>query len=84
MKSMKNIFFLTALTLISSVNLKGQIPCVDGMAGDYPCCGYNMQSNITLEELGVEGQGNDIWGWVDPMNGKEYALVGGQNRYAGF
>ena len=21
-------------------------------------------------------RGNDIWGWVDPMNGDEYAVVG--------
>ena len=21
-------------------------------------------------------EGNDIWGWVDPINGGEYALVG--------
>jgi hypothetical protein len=28
--------------------------------------------------MGADGnvRGNDIWGWTDPLDGREYALVG--------
>ena len=53
------------------------IPCVNGMAGIYPCNGYDLQSHLTLTELGFQGaSGNDNWGWTDPTTNKEYALVG--------
>jgi len=77
---MKKIFTTISSIFLLAASAFAQVPCVDGMAGNYPCCGFDLQSNITLEELGVVGQGNDIWGWVDPMDGSEYALVGGQNR----
>jgi len=54
-----------------------QFPCVDGMAGDYPCNGFDLVAHITAEELGGEGaEGNDSWGWTDPLTNKEYALIG--------
>ena len=38
------------------------------------------QSNYNLSLIGTydnyNSEGSDIWGWVDPMNGSEYALVG--------
>ncbi|AOW21348.1 choice-of-anchor B family protein [Urechidicola croceus] len=52
-------------------------PCVDGMAGNYPCDGYDLMAHIPVNELGGNGaEGNDSWGWTDPETGKEYALVG--------
>lgn len=54
-----------------------QFPCVNGLAGGYPCNGYDLMSHISAEELGGSGaEGNDSWGWTDPDTGKEYALVG--------
>ncbi len=51
--------------------------CVNGMAGIYPCNGYDLQSHLTLADLGFPGaNGNDNWGWTDPTTKKEYALVG--------
>ena len=35
------------------------------MAGDYPCNGYDLQSTISLSELGGVQNMNDIWGWTD-------------------
>jgi choice-of-anchor B domain-containing protein len=49
-------------------------PCVDGMAGEYPCSGVDMQSFVNLKDLGCDGDGSDIWGWTDD-EGNEYALA---------
>lgn len=56
--------------------IEPQFPCVNGLAGGYPCSGYDIMSHISVEELGGPGaEGNDSWGWTDPESGKEYALV---------
>ncbi len=70
-----NIFFSLLLTSFLTYS---QTPCNSGFAGAYPCNNFDLQSRLTLADLGaVPGQeGNDIWGWTDPLNGKEYALVG--------
>lgn len=51
--------------------------CVNGNAGDFPCNNFDLQSHIPIADLGGPGaEGNDSWGWTDPLDGKEYALVG--------
>jgi len=49
--------------------------CSDGMAGPYPCRDIDLMAFLPHEEIGG-GSGNDIWGWTDPVTGREYALVG--------
>jgi choice-of-anchor B domain-containing protein len=49
--------------------------CVDGMAGVFPCENVDLAAIVTLPELGGP-TGNDIWGWVDPETGREYAIMG--------
>ena len=52
-------------------------PCENGMAGIYPCDGYDLMAHISADDLGGSGAtGNDSWGWTDPSTGKEYALIG--------
>jgi len=46
------------------------------MAGDYPCERIDLQSFMPLSELDDAPGLNDIWGWVDPVTNKEYAIVG--------
>ena len=51
-------------------------PCVNGMAGSFPCNGYDLVKQLTLSDLrGGSTFGNDSWGWTDPTNQKEYALM---------
>jgi choice-of-anchor B domain-containing protein len=51
--------------------------CVNGMAGIYPCNGYDLVAHVDIDELGGSGaRANDCWGWTDPMTQKEYALIG--------
>ena len=61
-----------------------QFPCVNGMAGQYPCNGIDVMSIMDLETLGGDStvEGSDIWGWTDPNNGKEYALIALTNSTA--
>jgi choice-of-anchor B domain-containing protein len=56
-------------------------PCVGGMAGIYPCDNIDLLSFLPLAQIGG-GNGNDIWGWTDPLDGKEYALMGRTNGTA--
>ena len=69
-----------ALSLICFVAV-AQTPCTNGFAGAYPCDGYDLLSHIDLNVLGSSA-GNDSWGWVDPDNGEEYAIVGLRNGTA--
>ena len=55
-----------------------QTPCDNGMAGPYPCNGYDLQSFIPFSTFNASS-GNDSWGWTDPQDGKEYALMGLNN-----
>ena len=71
-KIMSLIFFVFSL-----VNY-AQTPCDNGMAGPYPCNGYDLQSFIPFETFNASS-GNDSWGWTDPQDGKEYALMGLNN-----
>ena len=49
--------------------------CENGFAGVFPCNDYDLLAHITLEELRGGSDGNDSWGWTDPISGKEYALM---------
>ncbi|MFK8061268.1 MAG: choice-of-anchor B family protein [Polaribacter sp.] len=50
--------------------------CENGFAGEYPCNDYDLLTHFSLEEIGDANTiGNDCWGWVDPLNGDEYALM---------
>ncbi len=71
---LKQNLALAVLGLLS-VSAFAQTPCNNGMAGPYPCDGYDLQSEINLNVLGSD-RGNDSWGWTDPQDGKEYAIVG--------
>lgn len=50
-------------------------PCVNGFAGIYPCDQVDLMSHMNTTAVGG-GEMNDIWGWTDPLDGKEYALLG--------
>ncbi|MEN8798145.1 MAG: choice-of-anchor B family protein, partial [Flavobacteriaceae bacterium] len=59
----------------------GFTPCTNGLAGQYPCDGFDLLARLSLSEMSA-GSGNDIWGWTDPSTGTEYALVGLDNGTA--
>lgn len=49
------------------------VPCQDGMSGEYPCKNVDMLSYVSIKDMGGNDNGNDIWGWT--KNGREFALV---------
>jgi choice-of-anchor B domain-containing protein len=58
------------------------MPCIGGLAAStYPCNNVDLLSFLPLSEIGG-GNGNDLWGWTDPMTGKEYAIMGRSNGTA--
>ncbi len=77
---MKHFLPSVILFLFTTIGF-AQTPCSGGSAGPYPCSGYDLQSEIDLGGLSA-GAGNDSWGWTDPSNGDEYAIVGLNNGTA--
>jgi len=69
---------------LNRLPIAGAFPCnSNGIAGDIPCKNVDQLSYLTITQLGysppISGDspaGNDIWGWTDPQNGDEYAIVG--------
>jgi len=65
--------------------LAGAYKCQNGIAGDAPCHNVDQLSFFNFAQLGYgpaeelpgdNAAGNDIWGWTDPENNDEYAIVG--------
>jgi len=53
-------------------------PCIGGTAAGYECNNIDLLAFMPLSSIGG-GEGNDIWGWTDSQDGKEYALMGRTN-----
>ena len=63
-----------------SSKVEGPSPCENGMAANYECHNIDLQSHIPLNEFSTNpSSANDIWGFVDLNNQKEYALMGLRN-----
>ena len=58
--------------------------CESGQADAYPCHNINLVAFLPKADLGaVPGIGlNDAWGWVDPLTGQRWALVGREDGTA--
>ncbi|MCB8958999.1 MAG: choice-of-anchor B family protein [Ardenticatenales bacterium] len=52
----------------------GLADCVNGLAGVYPCQNVDLLAQPDLATTGG-GIGKDIWGWTDPLDGAEYAIM---------
>jgi len=71
---------------ISPLNARpssGPVNCTDGWANDLPCLNIDLLSFLNFTDMGYEKvpsdatpAGNDCWGWTDPLNGDEYAIMG--------
>jgi choice-of-anchor B domain-containing protein len=60
------------------------VPCVNGFAGPYACDKVDLLYHVALPAVGADSgaTGNDVWGWTDPVSGREYALLGLSNATA--
>ena len=50
------------------------VPCENGMSGEYACENVDLLSFISVAEMDSPGT-NDIWGWTDPEMGNEIAII---------
>ena len=77
-----NLIILLLVSCTKEIEIEedpsNRVNCLNGMAGIYPCNGYDLLSRIPLSDLGGT-EGNDNWGWTDPDTGKEYVLSGLNN-----
>jgi choice-of-anchor B domain-containing protein len=66
------IFFITISTAFC------QTICTNGFAGIYPCNKVDLMSQLSFSQIGGNNntEGSSCWGWTDPLNGKEYAIMG--------
>ncbi len=51
-----------------------QTPCESGTAAGFECDGYDLVSQVPLSVMNSV-KANDSWGWTDPQDGKEYAII---------
>jgi choice-of-anchor B domain-containing protein len=65
---------------VESMEALGSTPCVGGNAGIYSCDNIDLMAFVPLSTFAIVGEGadetNDIWGWTDPMDDAEYAILG--------
>jgi choice-of-anchor B domain-containing protein len=71
------------LSPIPSIQPLVDAPCVNGMAGPFPCKGVDLLSFVPQETFDGAGV-SDIWGWTDPATGDEYVFFGKTNGTAFF
>ena len=80
--------FTRAATLTAGGELNavtgGATRCTGGDAAQFSCGNVDLLSFLPIGDIGGEvGESlSDIWGWTDPVTGKEYALVGRTNGAA--
>ncbi len=88
---------LAILAAPAASQIAGPATCVAGSATTggqtFSCEGLDVLSIVPNQAMGASAPGtctspypslcsNDIWGWVDPTNGREYAIVGLHNGTA--
>ncbi|NEN24661.1 choice-of-anchor B family protein [Cryomorpha ignava] len=71
---------LFSISIFFSLNVLAQ-PCIDGFAGQYPCDKVDQLAMIPLDDFFADNA-NDIWGWTSTVTGREYVLLGLENKTA--
>jgi choice-of-anchor B domain-containing protein len=79
---LKGLHLSLLILLLASGVAIAQTPCENGMSGIYPCDEFELYAFLPLEEVGGGVKGNDCWGWVDDMSGREFVLFGRTNGMA--
>ena len=69
------LLFVLAAALSARPSAAQPVACVDGAAGDHACANATLLAHLPLQAFSSQA-GNDIWGWTDPVTGREYALMG--------
>ncbi len=70
---MKKTYIFTVMLSLSWLNF-AQTPCVGNNSGGFPCDDYDLMDHFNKSTLS-NVDGSDIWGWTDPLNNNEYAII---------
>ncbi len=76
---------LKQLATYQKITAKKQsnVACINGMAGEFPCTGIDMVAHMPLATFSSNPtSANDIWGFVDLNDNREYAIIGLRNGTA--
>lgn len=75
--SAQNIVIGTSDTVLQPVT-GGKVECQDGQAVLFGCENVDLISFLPVHEIGGDRgvRLNDMWGWTDPLTGREYAIIG--------
>ena len=67
-----------------AVRAQGEEPCTSGLsAGVYPCRAVSLLVHLPLSAFpGAPVSASNLWGFADPKDGREYALIGLSNGTA--
>jgi len=61
------------------LSAEGQGKCISGLVNDtWPCHKVELLSQVPNVMTG-NMSANDLWGWTDPLDGREYVLLGKRN-----
>ncbi len=75
----RGIFTLLCLNLLIAQGLMGQGHCLGGLVNEtWPCHKVELLSHVPNVMTG-ELTANDLWGWTDPLDEREYVLLGKRN-----
>ena len=81
---MRKLIILSVLAAFS-FTVKAQTPCDAGLASGYACENIDFWSHVPSTVFGTASTTtNEVWGWTDPLDGKEYVLLGASNGVAFF
>ena len=62
--------------LLATAPVLAQGGCINGyIGGEWPCANVELISQVPNEDMGSMAA-NDLWGWTDPLDGREYVLFG--------
>lgn len=74
----------TVVPLENDLPRMGSTPCVGGTAGGFQCSNVDLHAYFPRADLLPPGSpsrnASSLWGWTDPVTGREYALIGMTDR----
>ncbi|MDR9409680.1 MAG: choice-of-anchor B family protein [Balneolaceae bacterium] len=73
--SVLSILFFISCESNTSSEAPSYTPCSNGKSEVYECKNIDLYAHVDISELSGD-ELSDIWGWIDPETGKEYAIIG--------
>lgn len=80
---MNRLIYIVFILFMIPCRTSAQTPCEMGVAAGYACDDIDFWTHISPEVWGG-GTTNEVWGWTDPLDEKEYVLLGTSTGVAFF